>query len=43
MINQSNAVPRDIGSRPSDDLDQLCINAIRVLAMDAVQQANSKG
>ncbi len=26
---------------PSNDLDQLCINTIRTLAMDAVQQANS--
>ncbi len=26
---------------PSSDLDQLCINTIRTLAMDAVQQANS--
>ena len=25
----------------SDDLDQVCINAMRILAMDAVQQANS--
>ncbi|MEE9286128.1 MAG: 1-deoxy-D-xylulose-5-phosphate synthase N-terminal domain-containing protein, partial [Dehalococcoidia bacterium] len=28
-------------ARLSDDLDQLCINTIRTLAMDAVQQANS--
>jgi len=27
--------------RPPADLDQLCINTIRTLAMDAVQQANS--
>ncbi len=26
---------------PPDDLDELCINTIRTLAMDAVQQANS--
>ncbi|HEX9134953.1 MAG TPA: hypothetical protein VF844_21930, partial [Ktedonobacteraceae bacterium] len=44
MINHPNAVSPptpNTGNRPSDDLDQLCINAIRVLAMDAVQQANS--
>jgi transketolase len=42
MINHSHAVPPpETGNRPSDDLDQICINAIRVLAMDAVQQANS--
>ncbi|KKN10448.1 hypothetical protein LCGC14_1036590, partial [marine sediment metagenome] len=28
-------------AHPSDDLEQLCINTIRTLAMDAVQQANS--
>lgn len=42
MIHQPNAVPPpDTGNCPSDDLDQVCINAIRILAMDAVQQANS--
>ncbi len=29
------------GNRSGSTLDQLCINALRVLAMDAVQQANS--
>src|SRR5665647_1786251 len=28
-------------SSPSPSLDQLCINAVRVLAMDAVQKADS--
>ncbi|MGO9063076.1 MAG: transketolase [Candidatus Binataceae bacterium] len=28
-------------SQPHDDLDQLCINSIRVLVIDAVQKANS--
>jgi transketolase len=42
MTHHPNAVPlSDSGNRPSDDFDQVCINAIRVLAMDAVQQANS--
>jgi transketolase len=41
MSNQPNGVPApDTGNCPSDDLDQVCINAIRILAMDAVQQAN---
>ncbi|MEE8347677.1 MAG: transketolase [Dehalococcoidia bacterium] len=30
-----------VHAHPADDLDQLCINTIRTLAMDAVQQANS--
>ncbi len=30
-----------VHAHPPDDLDQLCINTIRTLAMDAVQQANS--
>ncbi|MFB3093340.1 MAG: transketolase [Dehalococcoidia bacterium] len=30
-----------VHAHPSDDLEQLCINTIRTLAMDAVQQANS--
>ncbi|MBE3557871.1 MAG: transketolase [Ktedonobacteraceae bacterium] len=37
-------MPREASSSAADtgyDLEQLCINAIRVLAMDAVQQANS--
>src|SRR5579885_971842 len=35
------AAPRAGSHAFSHDLHQLCINAIRVLAMDAVQQANS--
>ncbi len=31
----------DTGNRCGSALDQVCINALRVLAMDAVQQANS--
>ena len=30
-----------VHKHPAGDLDQLCINTIRTLAMDAVQQANS--
>ena len=30
-----------VHAHPPGDLDQLCINTIRTLAMDAVQQANS--
>ena len=30
-----------VHKHPTGDLDQLCINTIRTLAMDAVQQANS--
>lgn len=30
-----------VHAHPPEDLDQLCINTIRTLAMDAVQQANS--
>jgi transketolase len=42
MIHQPNAIAApDTGNRPSDDFEQVCINSIRVLAMDAVQQANS--
>jgi transketolase len=29
------------GQHPSSDIDQLCVNTIRTLAMDAVQKANS--
>ncbi|MFQ6019368.1 MAG: transketolase [Dehalococcoidia bacterium] len=33
--------PGIVHAHPAGDLDQLCINTIRTLAMDAVQQANS--
>jgi transketolase len=36
----AHAVKRDVGTL-NDQMDQLCINTIRTLAMDAVQQANS--
>src|SRR6516164_9091240 len=35
-----NAVPSDIKSK-NEAIDQLCVNTIRTLAMDAVQAANS--
>jgi transketolase len=37
----SQALKPDEGTSHDDKLDQLCINTIRTLAMDAVQQANS--
>ncbi len=39
--HQDSALALDSGSRSGVALDRLCINAVRVLAMDAVQQANS--
>jgi transketolase len=33
--------PTPTNAKPTDTLDQLCVNTIRTLAMDAVQQANS--
>jgi transketolase len=42
MMNHPESVlSLDVGNRAGSTLDQLCINAVRVLAMDAVQQANS--
>ena len=42
MMNQPDTVPSPATNYRFDPpLDQLCINAIRILAMDAVQQANS--
>ena len=35
------AEPHDPQSKPRGDIDTLCINTIRTLAMDAVQKANS--
>ena len=41
-MNHPEAVPLPQTTTDSEQvLDQLCINALRVLAMDAVQQANS--
>jgi len=31
----------EVHAHPRGDLDQLCVNTIRALAMDAVEQANS--
>jgi transketolase len=40
-MDQNLAVrPESVGTR-KDDVDELCINAIRMLSIDAVQQANS--
>jgi len=42
MMNHPEAVPLPQTTDDSEQvLDQLCINALRILAMDAVQQANS--
>ena len=42
MLRLPAPLGRAKGDQPvADDLDQLCINTIRTLAMDAVQQANS--
>src|SRR4030042_613624 len=34
-------MPKSLLTRPASPLDELCINTIRFLAVDAVQQANS--
>src|SRR5579859_5408841 len=42
MMDQTDSIlSLDTGNRSGSALDQVCINALRVLAMDAVQQANS--
>jgi len=42
MMDHTNSIlSLDTGNRSGSALDQLCINALRVLAMDAVQRANS--
>ena len=41
MDHQESVISLDTGTRSGAALDRLCINAVRVLAMDAVQQANS--
>ena len=42
MIDHSESVlALESDSRSDATLDQLCVNAVRILAMDAVQQANS--
>ena len=42
MMDHTNSIfPLDTGKRSDSVLDQICINALRVLTMDAVQQANS--
>jgi len=41
MAKQNRAEPAMTGARGASDLDLLCINTIRTLAMDAVQQAKS--
>src|SRR5262245_28874583 len=41
MNHPKSAISPDTGYRSGYTLDQLRINAVRILAMDAVQQANS--
>jgi transketolase len=42
MMDHTNSIfPLDTGKRSDSVLDQICINALRILTMDAVQQANS--
>ena len=41
MDHPESVLSLDAAKRSGSMLDQLCINALRVLAMDAVQKANS--
>ena len=41
MMERSAAISRESLGRSRDGLEDLCINAIRMLSIDAVQQANS--
>ena len=40
-MERSSAISRESSGRSREGLDELCINAIRMLSIDAVQQANS--
>ena len=40
-MNEDFAVSQETFGGRKDDVDELCINAIRMLSIDAVQQANS--
>jgi transketolase len=40
-MDENFAVSRESSETRQDDLDEVCINAIRMLSIDAVQYANS--
>jgi transketolase len=40
-MDKGSAVNREASSASKDDVDELCISAIRMLSIDAVQKANS--
>ena len=40
-MDKGSAVSREVSSASEREVDELCINAIRMLAIDAVQKANS--
>src|SRR5207245_8489338 len=40
-MSKGSVVNRETSSASKDDVDELCINAIRMLSIDAVQKANS--
>jgi transketolase len=40
-MNKSSAVSREVASASEREVDELCINTIRMLSIDAVQKANS--
>jgi hypothetical protein len=42
MMGRTNSIlPLDTGKCSDSVFDQICINALRILTMDAVQRANS--